>query len=678
MLEELGLKMSMNKLTIAQKLLVLSVLFLIPIAIQVGLLVEQSNKDISFTRKETLGTQYLALVWSPLHALIDGAMAGDVASVEKSANVLTQNRKVFDDLLGTAEIADAFQAAIIKLQGAGTAEKLALFAEAIGAGRTLVSKVADGSNLTLDPDLDSFYVMDTVTVKLPELSDKAGAIVRLAHDYHTKTVLTTKEKADFLILAGQYSAALDGMNGDMKSAFGGNADGSLKAKMDAPLSDVAGQADKFLQNVNEIGNAFSTLDPNKIDLQKLTETHAMLQASAHDFWGVSSGQLLRLLHTRSSGFVFKLVISLAVTGAALLFALLFSRIMARSILRTIRGLVDGIDQITDGDLSVTIPYADRHDEIGQVAQAVDRFRSATIDKTRHDAEAQQVAVKRGEREALHRLSNDLDTTMGAIVQKLDEAAHSVEGATRTVAENVTQTKLQTASTAATTQNAAQSVETVASAAVELNASIEEISQRVTQAAKIAQQAVENAQSANSKVTRLAETAQKIGEIVNLIQEIAAQTNLLALNATIEAARAGEAGKGFAVVASEVKSLATQTAKATENISAQINSIQSASGEAAKAISDIATTVREVSEISTTIAAAVEEQNAATAEISRSVQNAAEGTQTVVKDVMAVNSAAGTTSEAVVVLTQAAGQMVQQSRSLRTELDNFLMKLSSAG
>jgi methyl-accepting chemotaxis protein len=118
------------------------------------------------------------------------------------------------------------------------------------------------------------------------------------------------------------------------------------------------------------------------------------------------------------------------------------------------------------------------------------------------------------------------------------------------------------------------------------------------------------------VSSLAGAVERIGEVVDLINDIANQTNLLALNATIEAARAGEAGKGFAVVASEVKNLANQTAKATEEISQQINDVQGATKGAVEAIESVSRTIQEVSEVATIVASAVEEQRAATSEIAR--------------------------------------------------------------
>ena len=150
---------------------------------------------------------------------------------------------------------------------------------------------------------------------------------------------------------------------------------------------------------------------------------------------------------------------------------------------------------------------------------------------------------------------------------------------------------------------------MAAATEELTASINSIAQQVTRSAEIATKAAEEARRTNSVVEGLAAGTQKIGEVVTLIQSIASQTNLLALNATIEAARAGEHGRGFAVVASEVKALANQTAKATEEISAQIQDIQNATGQAVSAIQAIGGTIAEIDEISNEIATAVDQQGA---------------------------------------------------------------------
>ncbi len=197
-----------------------------------------------------------------------------------------------------------------------------------------------------------------------------------------------------------------------------------------------------------------------------------------------------------------------------------------------------------------------------------------------------------------------------------------------------ETARQAAAAATASAQASSSVGTVASATEELTASIGEIGKQVTRSAEIAEKAADEARRTNVVVEGLASGTQKIGEVVTLIQSIASQTNLLALNATIEAARAGEHGRGFAVVASEVKALANQTAKATEEISAQIQDIQSATGEAVAAIQAFVGTIAEINEISGAIASAVDQQNGATREIAGNVQQAAAGTGDVMENIPA--------------------------------------------
>ena len=274
------------------------------------------------------------------------------------------------------------------------------------------------------------------------------------------------------------------------------------------------------------------------------------------------------------------------------------------------------------------------------------------------------------------LADSFEKNIGGIVDVVSSASTEMLSTSESMAGTAEETSTQATSVAAAAEQASTNVQTAASAAEELSASVGEIGRQVEESTKITASAVEEARRTNQTVQGLSEASQKIGEVVNLISDIAGQTNLLALNATIEAARAGEAGKGFAVVASEVKSLANQTAKATEEIGAQISTLQTVTTDAAGAIEGIGKTIDTISEIATTIAAAVEEQNAATGEIANNVQEAAKGTQDVTANIQGVTQASQEAGVSARQVQDAAGELSTQSESLREEVDKFLLEVRS--
>jgi methyl-accepting chemotaxis protein len=343
------------------------------------------------------------------------------------------------------------------------------------------------------------------------------------------------------------------------------------------------------------------------------------------------------------------------------------------VVRPLTAMTSTMERLASGNLEVEVVGAERKDEVGALARSLQVFKDNALETRRLTAEQEALKAKAAadQRAALDRLADSFESSVGGIVSMVASASTEMQSAAQSLSSTADSANRQAAAVSAATTQTTANVQTVATAAEELAASTGEIGRQVAHSNQIAIQAVDEARTTNSTVEGLAVAAQKIGEVIGLIQNIAAQTNLLALNATIEAARAGDAGKGFAVVASEVKTLAGQTARATEEISAQIAAIQTATGEAVGAIQRIGGTIGQLGEISAAIAAAVEQQSAATREIASNVQQAARGTEDVAANIVGVTQSSSEVGAAAQQVLGSASELSQQSERLKTEVDHFL-------
>jgi methyl-accepting chemotaxis protein len=345
----------------------------------------------------------------------------------------------------------------------------------------------------------------------------------------------------------------------------------------------------------------------------------------------------------------------------------------KSATRPIVALTNVMAKLSSGELDIEIPALDRGDEVGRMAQAVEVFKRNAIEVERLNAD-QAAVKKRSERdriELLDGMASQFESTVSAVLASVTQACSKMGDRAETMAGKMVAADRSTCKVMQATNSTSDNVQTVAAAAEELSASINEISSRVNDSATIAVDTSNAAEKTSSTIAELSEQAQKIGSIISLIHNIASQTDLLALNATIEAARAGEAGKGFAVVASEVKSLATQTARATDEISQNIQAIQAATARAVVEIQMIAEVAGRSREIATGIAGAIEQQSIATREISASVSRAASGTQIVVENITTVGENISQASGATRDLLSASHELSDQFRTLETKVQAFV-------
>ena len=307
------------------------------------------------------------------------------------------------------------------------------------------------------------------------------------------------------------------------------------------------------------------------------------------------------------------------SSAATVLAIILSVLLGRSISGPMKNLTSALGALADGKLDTPIPASKYRDEVADIGDAMKVFQANMIRARELEEEQKKIdALQMRRQDERNNLVSVFGSSIGAVFGRILNSSESMVNRASGVRDNSGRTYDLALTVATEAEQSSGNASSLSSAVEEMVASIEEISNHVSNFTDVSRDAVRHSEVSREEMKNLQEVASEIGEVVSLITSIAQQTSMLSLNATIEAARAGEMGKGFAVVAGEVKTLAKQTSNATDEIAQRITRIQEVADRSARAIGDVAAVIESIDEYVTGIAGAVEQQNAATREISRNV------------------------------------------------------------
>ncbi|MDO3411750.1 methyl-accepting chemotaxis protein [Saccharibacillus sp. CPCC 101409] len=576
----------LSRLKYAQKFALTSVLFAIPLALLFSLWLSDTQKQIRTADAETHGVKQIDAVLPFLlslqqhrgqaNAYLNGGSSDSESKLNEASKLTDENAARVAEAIGVSglsatssqwqEISASWTALEKETPSLPAADSFSRHTELIENTLDFVVKTADESGLSLDTQIDSFYLMDIFVNEIPPLIEQTALIRGSGNGLLTRREASKTELTDLAVIHNEASRQSDKLNKSLDRYAGLNAASAARLEADKQKADSA--VESFLtlaqqQLLDAKTLAYSPADFFSAGTAAIDASNALFRQTSTELTGLLDQRIDRMTFNRN--------LVAAVTALALLLVLLFYAAFYRSVSGAVRLLKERSSAMSEGDFSHTIAIETR-DELGQVGdsfnrmiEALNKTLSGSQDASRHSASSSR--------------------QLSEISRESSLAMRQVAAAVQAVAEGADTQKRMTEDTSLAMNEMAVGVGRIAESSASVADSAAEASQRSETGGLELSAAVDQMQSIRESVVhsvgsveRLDEHSRQIDEIVAAIKAIAGQTQLLSLNANIEAARAGEHGRGFAVVASEVGKLAEQTRLSVETISTRIGDIRGLIGQ----------------------------------------------------------------------------------------------------
>ncbi len=597
----------MRAMQFVGKAILISVLFAIPVALLAYYYFGNKADVIAFSAKERVGVAYIRDVLPVLRAAQSDRTAALTAAKNNTptdasarstlaaaqGKLDATHRALAGELEGIGPFFDkAKQAASAAAGAQGVAKVYDAQTQYINALLTLVLEATDRSNLTLDPDLDSYFVMDALSFRVPFVAEALASLRDLSLEGIGSVVgadiAVRKESAEQVPVA---KFNFDSMVAGIGKSLGANP--ALKGTLrwedaNKPTEDAIAALQKH----------FRSSDTSELEKAAPRDVLERALNAQLDLGNRLLADLDKLLATRIAAFEAERRLVLVVAAVSLLLAAYFFYAFYLVMSGGLREVARHLVAITNGDLT-TRPRPWGKDEPAQLMTTLSAMQ---------DSLQTLVAEVRNAAREIGSASGEISSGSIDLSQRTEQNAASLEQSASAV-EEIT----------ATSRNAADNVREVASIA--------------SGNASVAQKAGESVHQVVNTMQAIHASSSKINDIIGTIDSIAFQTNILALNAAVEAARAGEQGRGFAVVASEVRALAQRSAAAAREIKdlistsvAQINTGTSVVEQAGSTIEEVVNNAQRINALLGEVATSAREQAEGVAMVGDSIQNLDRSTQ----------------------------------------------------